>query len=347
MAVETAQQAGQKTEEPATRPEAVQTENQLEVDDDGIESDSTIDTTEQSSSFLSSLKSSIYNYRYDNGRRYHAFREGTYLVPNDDEEQNRMDLIHHIYSLVLRGKLHLAPIRDKPQRVLDLGTGTGIWAIDFADEYSSAEVVGTDLSPIQPDWTPPNCVFEIDDFEDDWVYKNPFDFIHARELEGCISNPEKLFRQALKSLTPGGYFELQAQRGCFMSDDGTADKATTLQSWAEKILESSSKFGKPIDCAHLWKEVMEKVGFEDVHEEVRKIPIGPWPKDPALKEIGKCQLVQSAQAIESYTPKLFGAVLGWSQEEIQVMMAQAKSELKDRSIHLYLPVYFIWGKKPE
>jgi methylase of polypeptide subunit release factors len=31
----------------------------------------------------------------------------------------------------------------------DVGTGTGIWAIDFADQYNNAEVTGTDLSPIQ------------------------------------------------------------------------------------------------------------------------------------------------------------------------------------------------------
>jgi len=54
-------------------------------------------------------------------------------------------------SLVLDGKLHLAPL-DAPQRILDIGTGTGIWAIDIADEYPMAEVIGTDLSPIQPRW---------------------------------------------------------------------------------------------------------------------------------------------------------------------------------------------------
>ncbi|KAL6406533.1 putative SAM dependent methyltransferase [Ilyonectria robusta] len=32
--------------------------------------------------------------------------------------------------------MNLAPLSDKPQRVLDIGTGTGIWAIDFA-EYAS------------------------------------------------------------------------------------------------------------------------------------------------------------------------------------------------------------------
>lgn len=44
-----------------------------------------------------------------------------------------MDLVHHIYRLLLGGRLHLAPIKPNPQRVLDLGTGTGIWAMDFAE----------------------------------------------------------------------------------------------------------------------------------------------------------------------------------------------------------------------
>lgn len=34
--------------------------------------------------------------------------------------------------MLFRGALHRAPI-DEPQRVLDIGTGTGIWAIDFAE----------------------------------------------------------------------------------------------------------------------------------------------------------------------------------------------------------------------
>lgn len=29
------------------------------------------------------------------------------------------------------GELHLAPIGSNPQRILDLGTGTGIWAMDM------------------------------------------------------------------------------------------------------------------------------------------------------------------------------------------------------------------------
>ena len=48
-----------------------------------------------------------------------------------------MDMVHHIYRLLLGGKLSLAPISDNVQRVLDLGTGTGIWAMDFAEQVST------------------------------------------------------------------------------------------------------------------------------------------------------------------------------------------------------------------
>lgn len=44
-----------------------------------------------------------------------------------------MDLGHHVYRLLLGGELYLAPIKESPHRVLDLGTGTGIWAMDFAE----------------------------------------------------------------------------------------------------------------------------------------------------------------------------------------------------------------------
>ncbi|KFY24294.1 hypothetical protein V491_02205 [Pseudogymnoascus sp. VKM F-3775] len=85
-----------------------------------------------------SITSSIQNYQYENGRRYHALREGEYLLPNDAREQDRLDLHHHIFRLTIGGPLIRAPIPRNPQLALDLGTGTGIWAIDFAEEYPSA-----------------------------------------------------------------------------------------------------------------------------------------------------------------------------------------------------------------
>ncbi|KAF8241273.1 hypothetical protein K440DRAFT_474769, partial [Wilcoxina mikolae CBS 423.85] len=64
---------------------------------------------------------------------------------------------------------YLAPLKD-PQRILDVGTGTGIWAVDVADKYPAAEVIGADLRYVTPAWIPPNCKFEVDDAEPTWTF---------------------------------------------------------------------------------------------------------------------------------------------------------------------------------
>ena len=72
------------------------------------------------------MTSSILNYQYENGRRYHAYRAGQYLLPNDETEQERLDIIHHIFTLTLGGEICQTKL-DNPQSILDIGTGTGLW----------------------------------------------------------------------------------------------------------------------------------------------------------------------------------------------------------------------------
>jgi hypothetical protein len=45
-------------------------------------------------------------------------------------ENERLELIHHLMTLLQGGRLHLAPIGNNA-RVLDVGTGTGRWAIEM------------------------------------------------------------------------------------------------------------------------------------------------------------------------------------------------------------------------
>lgn len=52
------------------------------------------------------------------------------MVPNDEEERERLDIMHEQMLTMMDGKLFLAPLKA-PQSALDLGTGTGIWAVDF------------------------------------------------------------------------------------------------------------------------------------------------------------------------------------------------------------------------
>lgn len=66
--------------------------------------------------------------------------EQIYAFPNDDTENDRLDMQHHLFHLTFAGELFLTPIpkEKKLGRVLDIGTGTGIWAIDFAVRTSNS-----------------------------------------------------------------------------------------------------------------------------------------------------------------------------------------------------------------
>ena len=74
----------------------------------------------------------------------------------------------------------------------------GIWVIQVAEQYPQAIVTGTDLSPIQPSWVPPNAFFYIDDYNVEWLDENKYDLIHARELLGTSPNWLMLYREAYK-----------------------------------------------------------------------------------------------------------------------------------------------------
>jgi hypothetical protein len=76
-----------------------------------------------------SISSNVRDFAFEHGRRYHKFREGRYQFPNDESEQEREDMKHAMVVNLCGGKLHYAPLKN-PQNIIDIGTGTGIWAID-------------------------------------------------------------------------------------------------------------------------------------------------------------------------------------------------------------------------
>ncbi|EFX00210.1 hypothetical protein CMQ_7212 [Grosmannia clavigera kw1407] len=182
--------------------------------------------------------------------------------------------------LTIEGNYCLCPKNDGAKRVLDMGTGTGIWAMEYLSH------------PTAP----------------------------SNHLE------------------PGGYFEAQDMRLPLECDDGTLREDSDLWIWMSLVMEAMENLGRPVVAAQQWKPFMEEVGFEGVVEVNYKWPINRWPRDRKYKELGTWSLANMDQALESSTLAPLTRGLGWSREEVLVLISKARKVLRDTKVHAYWPM---------
>ncbi|OCL08663.1 S-adenosyl-L-methionine-dependent methyltransferase [Glonium stellatum] len=310
----------------------------LEVDSEPMDD---VDSTngEDLDSTATSLASAATHYRYEHGRRYHAYKDGKYHLPNDEQEISRLELQHRIWYLTLNGRSHLAPIPESITNALDVGCGTGSWAIDFATMYPSAEVIGTDLSgPIQPTNVPPNCTFLIDDATADWAFPKKFDFIHVRMISIGIKDWPRFFNECFKSLKPGGWVEMQEWSAPFGCDDGSAPLDTPFMRWGSDGKGAAAKAGLDVQAAKKFPIYLEQSGFVDVQETKTKWPLGPWPRGKREKKIGELFLKDMLEALRAASIGLYTRVLGWTEEAVDEWLEEVKKDMLDPKRHTYMPM---------
>ncbi|KAK4452012.1 Phosphoethanolamine N-methyltransferase [Podospora aff. communis PSN243] len=338
--------SGPSSPKAASTPGAAPEDEQLEAE---AEDDDSLYGGSISGSDTTSLASSVLKYRQENGRTYHAYKAGQYFLPNDDTENHRLDLQHNLCLLTQDDKLFLSPIgKGKPiKRVLDAGCGTGIWAIDFADEHPEASVVGVDLSPIQPEFIPPNLEFFVDDLESDWTFVQPFDFIYCRLLTGSILDWPKLFGQAFANLNPGGYIELFDTLNPLVSDDDTLTEDSALLKWNRLLVEASEKLGRPLNSCKNYRQQLVDAGFVNIVETHFKWPMNTWPKDSKYKNIGAWSAENFSQGVQAVSLMLFTNVLGWTVDQVEILLVDVRKDVKNRAIHGYWPIHVVYAQKPE
>lgn len=144
------------------------------------------------------------------------------------------DLQHKAWELVLGNKLFMAPIGEAVD-VLDIGTGTGIWAIEFARQHPESQVVGTDISLVQPRKNlPHNCTFEREDSEEEWVFDKLFDYIHWRLMFTCFGDFKAMIQKVFDHLKPGG---CEYPRPVHVAASGSIDKV--FSDWYRTCLSTS------------------------------------------------------------------------------------------------------------
>ncbi|KAE9362870.1 S-adenosyl-L-methionine-dependent methyltransferase [Stipitochalara longipes BDJ] len=312
--------------------------------DDGYESDQESTTT--------SIATILKQHTFERGLRYHAFQDGKYPFPNDENEQNRDDMKHAMIMELCEQKLYYAPIGEGVQTILDLGTGTGIWLIEMADKFPSATCQGVDLSPIQPSWVPPNVQFVVDDIELPWTHKpDYFDYIHVRHTLPFVKDRPRLFAQAFEHLKPGAWIEFQEFEFSPNSDDNSIISTPELPYFYLDFMrfhkQAMTALGGDVTGVTKLQTELAAAGFSQIKEEVFKCPLGIWPKNKRLRLVGLYLRESILDGLAGMAGRPFSAGLGWGKEEIEVFLAKVRTSLKDSSRHTYLPFRVIYAQKPE
>ncbi|KAF4992941.1 hypothetical protein FDECE_13556 [Fusarium decemcellulare] len=321
---------------------------QTEIDpSDNDDADSGLQEGESSTA---SITSSILKYRTILGRTFHSEQgDAHYWGANDERQNEAMDINHHCQTLCLEGNLHLAPLDDGIKKAVDIGTGTGTKLLgyiqvplsDFADQFPGCEVIGTDISPIQPSWIPPNLQFQIDDCTREWTFEEgSLDYIHIRFLTGCIADWSALFKEAYRCLKPGGYLESMEPSGYIESDDNTIHEEDAMGQWGKIFVEGGKKIGRTflVVQEEIQNKAMAEAGFS---------PIGGWPKDEKLREIGQYAQLVMEQDFEGLILFMTNVLGGWTREEIQVYVAHLRREIRSGKKHGWYWQKVVWARKPE
>ncbi|HLJ80385.1 MAG TPA: class I SAM-dependent methyltransferase [Ktedonobacterales bacterium] len=141
-----------------------------------------------------------------------------YAMPHDLEETNRLDFQHYLLRYALRGN-YAAPIRE-PRDILDVGAGTGRWALEMAQLFPGANVIGLDVNPLpideaaeagkRADPRPPNYAFVPGNVLEGLPFADhSFDFVHMRLLIMAIPHDRWPFvvNELIRVTRLGGWVE--------------------------------------------------------------------------------------------------------------------------------------------
>ncbi|CCA67628.1 hypothetical protein PIIN_01456 [Serendipita indica DSM 11827] len=249
------------------------------------------------------------------GRMFNNQNE-LYMLPSDNQEFQRLQKQHYAFVLSEGGLTPCQHIVEsilrpsdegEPRSVLDLGCGSGIWAIEMAKEYPNASIVALDLAPAPIDLEniPPNCRFEIDDVNlglSHYHGNSRFDIIHTRCIGSGINNYANMMRDVEACLKPGGLvifidgdMRMYEEDGVTPVPVGEEDEngveigeGSWLHRIAREVRYAAIYRGSDVpgleDCIDLGLFGHPLIEPSSIRAASLYTPIGPWPESPYASE---------------------------------------------------------------
>ncbi|KAF9556101.1 S-adenosyl-L-methionine-dependent methyltransferase [Agrocybe pediades] len=268
----------------------------------------------------------------------------TYVFPSaflDPKESERLDDLHRGFTTYLGGllpsKLGLIEVR----KVLELGSGSGAWAIQAALEFPSAEVIAVDINPLPNRPLPSNLTFKKANVTEALPFENEtFDIVHARLIMMHLPRGHEVFRRCFDLIKPGGWLVVEEPDDGAMADGGKAlgpGMTEFVGTWMRTMRsrEADPTFGKGMEAL-----VRESGQFDEINIKKVTIPISGKSKDHAENQFGMA-LKRTIQRLWTNVEEDRLGDLGTDKSAAMKHL----EEINDESRSITTDMYFMWSRK--
>jgi ubiquinone/menaquinone biosynthesis C-methylase UbiE len=264
-----------------------------------------------------------------------------YALPRDMEEINRLDFQHYMLRFALQG-LYAAPITN-PASILDVGTGTGRWALEMAQVFPRANVIGVDINPPPPDERaasgmdvrPPNYAFAPGNVLERLPFADgAFDFVHMRLLFTAIPSDRwpRVVRELARVTAPGGWVES-------VETTGLHDGGPHVEQLMEWIRQLSARRGVDLANSTRVVEFMRAAGLTNVAGSVVRVPTGAYGG-----RLGSLVATDFLSVSKGYGGLIVAAGLT-SPERFDETLAGMRADFSARRGRCYTPFYVAIGQR--
>lgn len=281
-------------------------------------------------------------FRLFGGRRHLAAIP--YPLPKDMDEINRLDFQHYLLRSGFSGN-YLAPLQN-PSTILDVGSGSGRWAMEMAARFPAARVVGVDL--VAPtvdvsqvlgnglDAQPMNFEFAIGNILEGLPFPDAsFDFVHQRLLITAIPMRfwPKVINELVRVTRPGGWVELAE---CGVPERGGPGLTGLWASWIAFLKSRDVDF----TVGHTIGKKLTEGGLHNVDQRGMRFPMGAWGGRIGRSSAADCLAVGKALRA--------GVVASGtlSEAEYDRLYDLTQHEFMQRRGTGVLPFYLACGQRP-
>ena len=202
---------------------------------------------------------------------------------------------------LLSHKIVHAPLH-RPQKILEVGCGTGHVCRQLAQQFPDATVLGVDLTPVPPcSNTPQNISYITGDIKqvaqsDERLMNGDLDYIFGRFLIAGMTSWPGYIRQMATLLRPGGYFEMhEVSYRLYKCSSATprvpSDEDPAIGAdwpWQRALLRGEEQLGLDTDIGPNVQRYMKDAGLVDIEVKKYVMPFGTWMVDekPETRRLG-------------------------------------------------------------